>query len=143
MRASVDNPRLGSPHPQRNVEWELDNAILPLLRIIGTLVGTRAVSDALAGIEPLVADALGLVQTFLLGMDWNSPQRNLPWESSSFGSILEVVAGIHGNEHTRDLVTPPLVEALVTTGKIRTSIMHSTRDFLATNFAYSCTGRYR
>ena len=112
MRASVDNPRLGSPHPQRHVKWELDHVIRPPLRIIGALVETRAVSNGLAGIEPLVADALALVQTFLLGVDWNAPERNLEGESSSFGSILEVVARIHVNEQTRDLINPSLVEAL-------------------------------
>ena len=70
------------------------------------MVGTRAVSDGLAGIEPLVADALGLVQTFLLGMDWNCPGRGLWWESSDFRQTLDAITQIHGNERIRDLITP-------------------------------------
>ena len=86
--------------------------ISPPLRIIRKLVGTRAVSNGLAGIEPLVADALGLVQTFLLGMDWNSPGRDLGDESWLYRESLEAIAQIHGNEHTRHLITPTLVGTL-------------------------------
>ena len=142
MRASVDNPRLGSHYPQRNVKWELDNVVGLHLRVMEELLENSTLSNALTDIKPLVADALDCVQTFLRRIDWNSPERDLPRESSSLQIILERVAHIHGNGHTRDLITPSFVEALVTTGKIRTSIVHPARDFLASNFAYSCTGRH-
>ena len=86
--------------------------ILPILHIIVKLVGKRPVSNRLADIEPLVADVLGLVQTFLLGIVWNTPERNLHGESSSLTSIIEEVARIRSNGHTQDPITPALAEAL-------------------------------
>ena len=124
LHSFVGNPRLGSPRPQRHVEWELDHVLLSPLRIIGALVGTHVVSNGLAGIEPLVADALCLVQKFLRGMDWNTPERKLERESSSFGRILEVVSRIHVNEQTRILITPFLVEALERTCWAGMCIIH-------------------
>ena len=112
------------------------------LCVIVELLENRMLSNVLTDIKPLVADTLDSVQTFLRGIDWSVTERDLSKESYSLQRILEGVAQIHGNEHTRDLITPSLVEALVTTGKIRTSIVHPARDFLASNFAYSCTGRH-
>ena len=45
-------------------------------------------------------------------MDWNSPQRYLALESLYYKYILESIVQIHGNEHTRDLITPNFVGAL-------------------------------
>ena len=113
-RSLLENPRLSSPHPQRNVEWELHHAITLPLCIIEQLRDDYAVSGALAGVDPLAAarDALGSIHTFLLGMDWNSPQRDLGLESWHYRKILEFIVKIHGNEHTRNLIIPTLVEAL-------------------------------
>ena len=114
LRTFVENPHLTSPHAQRNVEWELNYVISPPLRIIEQLQDGYAVSGALAGVDPLAAarDALVSIHTFLLGMDWNSPERDLSLEGWYYRDILESIVKIHGNEHTRVLITPTLVGAL-------------------------------
>ena len=114
LRSFLENPHLTSPHPQRNVEWELNYVISPPLRIIEQLGDDYAASGALAGIDPLIAarDALDSIHKFLLEMDWNSPQRRLAADIMHYHPILRSIVRIHGNEHTRDLVTHTLVEAL-------------------------------
>ena len=112
--------------------------ILPSLWIITQLRGNRAVSKTLAGIEPLVTDTLGSVRTLLLGMDWDSPIRDLDGESSSFGSILEEVARIRGNERIWDPITPALAKSLERTCGAGTCIMHASHStrFLITDFTH-------
>lgn len=85
----VENPRLGSPHPQRRAKWELENVILPPLRVIGHLSGNTTVLNSFKDIEPFVASALGSVQTFLLGMEWHTIGRDLPEENCAFEKILQ------------------------------------------------------
>ena len=108
----LENPCLGSPHLQRHVEWELDNVILPHLYIIVPTPKNRAVSNTLTDSRRIVVNTLSSVQTFLLEMDWNSPEGDLLQESSCFESIVEEVAQIRDNERTRDLINTALVEAL-------------------------------
>ena len=78
---------------------------------------------------PLVADVLGSVQTFLLEMDWNSPERNLVEEAVSFRRIFAEITGIDNNIHTRHLITPNLVDALGKTREAGMCIVHSTSFF--------------
>ena len=137
VHSFVGNPLLGSPHSQRHVKWELDNVILSPLCITRKLLENCTVSNALADIGLVVENILDSLQTFLLGMDWNGHERDLWGENSSFICILEEISRIHGNENTRVLISLPLVEALVTTGKMRASSVYSVCDFLATNFTYS------
>ena len=112
VRASIKNPRLGSPHLHRQVGWELDNVILPPLRITAQLLRNRAISNALVGIESFAADVLGAVQTFVEAMDWTGPERNPGRESSSFEDIIREIVWIHINQRSQDFDSSFLGKAL-------------------------------
>ena len=59
-----------------------------------------------------MADILASVDKFLRGMDWTSPERNIQGESVPYRWILGYIAQFYRNEHSQDLITPPLVGTL-------------------------------
>ena len=106
LRLSVKNPCLGSPHdPRRHVEWELDNVVLPHLRIIRKVWESAVASASTpSNVRSSVIDALRLVQVFLREIDWNSSGRNPSGESLSYRWILEEVVQICRSEGGHDLM---------------------------------------
>ena len=142
LRASVENPWLGSPDPQRqrDVPWELEHVILRPLCIIRQLLEISAISNALVSEEPTSAalDALGSVEKFLLGIDWNIPKRSLMDENFSFGRILEEVVQIH---HCHTLSTLKLADALHKVYSAGMCFMCSVRGLLVSDPAHSFTGQ--
>ena len=125
----IKNPLLGSPpgHAHRHVQRELDNVVLTHLHIIKRVWESRAAANTerSSGIRKVLTDVLGLLQKFLLQMDWNSPGRNLGGERVSYGQILEGIDQLRGDKYIYDPVMRTVGDALAATCKTSTCIMYS------------------
>ena len=118
LRLLVQNFRLGRPHdlcPRRHVDWDIENVVLDYLRTIRQALESRA---ATTYVQLFVADALGSIQNFILGMDWKSPEKALGEVHLDYTQVFNELQALQSNKNLcyQDASSTP-VQGLINTWK--------------------------